>query len=119
MSSIRVLAGVFIVAAGLLCVAPAGQAEVAAPPAKSEREAKLERENAVLKQMVADAADEKARLEAKVRDLERKLAQRRVQAVPTPRPGSPPPATLPVPKGAVPKEFNGETFYVIPLTGSK
>ena len=111
-----------IVGVGLIGVAPAGQAEVAAPPAKSEREAKLEQENAALKQALTDATEDNIRLEAKVCDLEQKLAQRRVQAVPAPLPSlriGPPADTLAVPRGAVPKEFNGETFYVIPLNGSK
>ena len=140
MRPIRALAGLLLISGVALYFVPDGRADdkppgdAAAPqataPAKpkedlndaingliAEREGlrhKLERV-----QRRAEAAQQQvAELRERVADLERKLAKRpALQMPPLPplklQPGLS--ATPAVPKNAVPREFNGETYYVVPL----
>lgn len=77
-------------------------------------ESDLATENAALRAKVAQ-------LESKIRQLERELAFERARArrhaLPFIRPyfGEPVPRLWPMPPGSVPRQFNGFTYYIVPL----
>ena len=130
MRAIRVVACVFIVAAVVLRFADAGlagnvvrkpvEAETAQPGA-ADRAAELEqqveklaRENLVLRQTNVDLSRREMDLRRKVAELEAKLTRRPVVRIQPPVPAQPG-----VPKGAIPREFNGEPYYIIPLEAGR
>jgi hypothetical protein len=115
MSRIRIVIAVGLIAVGI-GLAPWGRA--AEPtPAKPVAPAETERERA-LKQLLADRAEEidklkleNERLKQEVRDLK----SRRPAVLPQLPPLKLAPPSPAVPKNAVPREFNGETYYLVPL----
>jgi len=76
-----------------------------------------EAEIAALREKLAQQADEIRRLEAKVKDLEAKQNLKLLFTPPqiVPAPGVPGRPGNEVPPNWVPKEFNGMTYYLIPL----
>ena len=124
MRPVRACAYLLIVAGLVLYVADPGQAaEPAGKPAASEDRIEAPRGEAILRQKIRsltdqlDKAQERAiAAEKKVAELQRQLARRpvlRIQPYLKAQPALP--ATPGVPKGAVPHDFNGEPYYVIPL----
>ena len=102
-----VLVGLIIIAAGSVSLAePAKQA----PTDGSMRER-------ALRQMLADMADKNARLEEESKRLKDEinlLKARRAVEIPRVAPQQSAPS---VPKDWKPFNFNGQTYYVIPLSG--
>src|SRR5215211_2535483 len=123
MRAIPTLAGLLFAGTLVLSVAPTGRAEEPASPSSPPTTApvspagehRLGQRVKDLSERVRDLEQENRRLKARVRDLESRgpiLAQPpRVLPVPAPRLHNPPA----VPRHWVPREFNGETFYLIPL----
>jgi hypothetical protein len=129
MRSLQVTVAAITLAAGVLLGIRADGAEepVAARPAPAtaeERAAAAERRAAALEGAVRDLSVENAQLQLKNRSLKlqlKRLQERRPVSVIPPAP--PQPGLAPqgdrLPEGSVQREYNGITYYVIPLSGSK
>jgi hypothetical protein len=115
MSRIRIYTAVGLIVAGVV-LAPWGRAAEPAPAlAKPAAPADTERE---LKQLLADRAEEIDRLKlenARLKREIRELKSRQAAVLPqVPRLQLAPPAPA-APKNAIPREFNGDTYYLVPL----
>jgi hypothetical protein len=128
MRSLQVTVAAITLAAGVLLGIRADGAEepVAARPAPAtaeERAAAAERRAAALEGAVRDLSVENAQLQLKNRSLKlqlKRLQERQPVSVipPAPQPGLAPQGDR-LPEGSVQREYNGITYYVIPLSGSK
>ena len=119
MRVVRSFASLIVAGTVALSLGPTGHASEpstkSAPPATAP--ARPDARHEALKDMVndyarrnADLEFENARLKLRIRELEsRQMAVREV------RERAPLPRVEPVPPHWVPKQFNGETFYLIPL----
>ena len=121
MSRIRIFIGVSLIVAGV-SFAPWGRAAepvpakaaAPAPPQETERER-------ALKQLLADKNEEIDKLKAENEHLKQKvrnLKERKpVVQFPMPELRLQPPAPAML-KNAIPREFNGETYYLVPLNSA-
>ena len=118
MSRFRIVVGVGFIVVGI-ALAPWGRAaepETSKPAAPAE----TERERA-LKQQLVDRAEEinKLKLEnARLKREIRELKSRQPAVLPQLPPLNLAPQAPNMPKNAIPREFNGETYYLVPLNGT-
>jgi hypothetical protein len=111
MHPIRVAAGAVVAMAGLLCAAPSGRAD---EPKAAARQAEQSPERvAELERKVEQLERANAELRKQLAGKQRELARRRVAETIVVPPRELRSAS--VPEHWVPREFNGETFYLIPL----
>jgi hypothetical protein len=121
MSRSRILIGVGLIASGVV-LAPWGRAAesptMTSPTKTNEPSPPAERERK-LSEALADARAEIDKLKQENKRLRNELRELKSQqpAIFPPAPGlsfqPPPPA---IPKNGIPREFNGETYYLVPLT---
>ena len=124
MRPLRAVATLFAAAVVVLSLGPIGRAgepssKPANPTTAPERGTTREQ---VLEEMVRDLGRRSAELEVENRQLKARIreleARRPVVEVPPGRGDKPRNLAEPgVPRHWVPREFNGETFYLIPLKG--
>lgn len=119
MSRFRILVGVGLIAVGVF-LAPWGRAaepapaKPAAPVPQTELERKLSAALAEAREEIDTLKQQNKRLRGELRELKSRQ--------PAVLPDLPElrlvPATPAVPKNAIPQQFNGETFYLVPLAAT-
>lgn len=107
----------------LLCVCAV--VGILAGVARADEKADLKKENAELKKKIERLEGEIAKMKAEAKaqwHLEIKPLDPKWQLSPRIVPSQPltitPPSVQTLPRGTVEKKFNGETFYVIPVSGN-
>ena len=110
----RQLAIACVIVSATFCVAPS-RAEHAVPPAPAAPAAPKDPAQVIksLQDLLKGYQDENAALRAKVTELEAQVVRLQRKAVMVPQPGAP--GQPQVPPGWQPFQFNGMTYYVVPL----